>query len=90
MIGMTYEAAVESYTQNGGSADEIFGTIMDRFHAYSQGKDFVMVSGERVTARGARGAPGSATFYTQVDVASHATAHTLGDGLPCCRPYPRR
>lgn len=45
MVGMSIEEAMSLFAR--GRGDEIYGTILDRFKAYSQGKDFVLVSGER-------------------------------------------
>ena len=48
--------------------EEIFSKII-KFQAYAADKDFVMVSGARITSRGALGAPGSSTFYTKLALA---------------------
>ena len=48
-----------------GQQEEIFSRIIDKFQAYCEGKDFVMVSGARITQRGALGSPGSTDFYAK-------------------------
>lgn len=64
MYGMTTEEAAELYAA--GKADEVFGTIVDKYKAYAEGRDFVLVTGQNVDARGAREAPGSSFFYAQL------------------------
>ena len=96
MIGVTVDEASHMYAQSGGQSDEIFGTIIDRFQQYAADKDFVMVSGERITARGASSAgapPGSAPFYLKLanalnlpvlvvhDVTDTEDVESLGEGL---------
>ncbi|KAL1507074.1 hypothetical protein AB1Y20_007935 [Prymnesium parvum] len=87
MIGMHVDSALSLYAR--GRSDEIFGTIIDKFKAYAADKDFVLVCGERITARGSVGAPGSSGFYAQlaaalnipVLIAHDVTLEVSGDAL---------
>merc|ERR1712185_40304 len=81
---MTVEEAEHLYAL--GQEEEIWDRIIDRFQTYCEGKDFVMVSGARITTRGALGAPGSSVFYAKLAQALnlpmllvHDMANTLTD-----------
>ncbi|KAL1508085.1 hypothetical protein AB1Y20_007678 [Prymnesium parvum] len=77
MVGMTMEEANALFAR--GLTDEIYSTIIDKFKAYSANKDFVIVSGQKITTRGARGGPGSFEFYAQLAAALNMPALSVHD-----------
>ena len=79
MIGITVDEALHLFAQSGGQSDEIFSKIIDSFNAYAKDKDFVIVSGEKITARGAGGAPGSSTFYAKLQSALNLPSLVVHD-----------
>ena len=69
-----------------GQEEEIFSRIIEKFQAYCEGRDFVMVSGARITQRGALGAPGSSAFYTKLALALNLPillVHDMKNTLGC-------
>ena len=85
MYGMTVEEAVHLHAT--GEGDAVAGRIVERFNAYASDKDFVLVSGPQVGARGAAAMPGGSTFYARLCSALHMPALFVLDVDPFHQAY---
>ena len=77
MYGMQVDEATEMFAR--GQGDETFDRIIDKFQAYAEDKDFVLVSGAKVTARGALAVPGSSAYYAKLAGALNIPALVIHD-----------